>query len=194
MTPKAKAVLDRLYESDAAQRQAGLKPEARTRNVDFETGKFLHLLSRSDNHHQVLEIGSSNGVSTIWFASAVEGAGGRVTGTEILPDRAAEANVNLASAGLDTVAAVLAGDARRQNEVLVGPYDLVFIDAEKEDYADHLQFVLPLVRDGGVILADNVLSHDLSKYQTLVKATPELETVTFPLERGLEFTVKRTRS
>lgn len=71
MTPRAQAVLDRLYASDAAQRAAGLDQTQRTRNVDQDTGRFLSMLTRGGGFRRVLEIGSSNGVSTIWFAAAV---------------------------------------------------------------------------------------------------------------------------
>jgi caffeoyl-CoA O-methyltransferase len=184
------AVLEQLYAEDAAQRAASLPSSQRTRNVERETGHWLALIVRSMNAPQVLEIGSSNGVSTIWLAAAARQNGGRVTGTEILPERAVEANRNLAAAGLDAVARVVAGDARTTVASLPGSFDLVFIDAEKDDYVDHLETVLDRVRIGGLILADNVISHDVSAYQAAVRARGDLETVTIPLNRGVEFTLK----
>lgn len=190
MTPRARAVLDKLYGSDAAQRSAGLDQAQRTRNVDQDTGRFLYMLTRGGGFQEVLEIGSSNGVSTIWFAAALAERSGRVTGTELLPARAAEANDNLAQAGLDHVASVLVGAANEHLSSLAGPFDLIFIDAEKDDYVDHLHSVLPLLRDGGLLLADNVISHDLSEYQKTLKSLPGIETVTLPLGRGVEFSMK----
>ena len=190
MDERASAVLDRLYAEDMAQRAAKLPREQRTRNVDRETGHWLSLLVRATGARAILEIGSSNAVSTIWLAAAAAGNGGTVTGTEIIPERAAAANRNLAEAGLDGVARVIAGDARETVAGLAGPFDLVFIDAEKGDYVDHLLAVIDRVRPGGVILADNVVSHDLSAYQVLVRERAELETVTVPIGRGIEFTLK----
>jgi caffeoyl-CoA O-methyltransferase len=184
------AVLERLYAEDAAQRAANLLSSERTRNVDRETGHWLALLVRATNARELLEIGSSNGVSTNWLAAAARQNGGRVTGTEILPERALEANSNLAAAGLDAVARVVAGDAREIVACLPGPFDLVFIDAEKDDYVDHLEAVIDRVRPGGLILADNVISHDLSAYQALLRARGDVETVTIPIGRGVEFTLK----
>jgi predicted O-methyltransferase YrrM len=184
------AVLERLYAEDAAQRAAGLPSSQRTRNVERETGRWLALLVRATNARQLLEIGSSNGVSTIWLAAAARQSGGRVTGTEILPERAAEANHNLAEAGLDTVARVVAGDARATVASLPGPFDLVFIDAEKDDYVDHFAAAVDRVRIGGLILADNVISHDLSAYQAMLRSRSDVETVTIPIDRGVEFTLK----
>jgi caffeoyl-CoA O-methyltransferase len=187
---RADAILERLYADDAAQRAANLPSSQRTRNVERETGHWLALLVLATNAREVLEIGSSNGVSTIWLAAAARQNGGRVTGTEILPERAAEANRNLAAAGLDAVAQVVAGDARTTVANLSGLFDLVFIDAEKDDYVDHLKAVADCVRPGGLILADNVISHDVSAYQAAVRARSDLETVTVPIDRGVEFTLK----
>jgi predicted O-methyltransferase YrrM len=184
------ALLERLYAEDAAQRSANLPSSQRTRNVERETGRWLALLVRATNAREVLEIGSSNGVSTIWLAAAARLNAGRVTGTEILPERAADANNNLAAAGLDAVARVVAGDARTTVASLPGPFDLVFIDAEKDDYVDHLASVADRVRPGGLILADNVISHDVSAYQAALRARNDVETVTIPIDRGVEFTLK----
>jgi caffeoyl-CoA O-methyltransferase len=184
------AVLERLYADDAAQRAAGLPSSQRTRNVERETGRWLALLARATKARELLEIGSSNGVSTMWLAAAARQNGGQVTGTEILPERAAEANRNLVDAGLDTVARVVAGDARGTVASLPGPFDLVFIDAEKDDYVDHFEAVVDRVRIGGLILADNVISHDLSAYQAVMRERSDVETVTIPIGRGVEFTVK----
>jgi caffeoyl-CoA O-methyltransferase len=187
---RVEVVLERLYAEDAAQRAASLPSSQRTRNVERETGRWLALLVHATNARQLLEIGSSNGVSTIWLAAAAQRHGGRVTGTEILPERAEEANRNLAAAGLDAVARVVAGDARATVASLPGPFDLVFIDAEKDDYVDHFEVVADRVRSGGLILADNVISHDLSAYQAMLRRRSDVETVTIPIDRGVEFTLK----
>lgn len=188
---RATAVLDRLYAEDAAQRAAGLPRSQRTRNVDRETGEWLNLLIRATGARRILEIGSSNAVSTILLADAARANGGRVTGTEIIPERAAEANRNLEAAGLAEVATVIAGAAQDTIASLEGPFDIVFIDAEKDDYSAHLLAIVDRVRPGGLILADNVVSHDVSAYQRLVRERDDLETVTIPLNRGIEFTLKR---
>ena len=187
----AKATLERLYREDAAQREAGLPSSQRTRNIDRNSGRFISILARTMNAQEILEVGSSNGVSTIWFALAAAQTGGTVSGTELIPERAAEANRNLAEAGLSEVAKVIPGDARQTLATLSGPFDIVFIDAEKEDYTGHFMAALPLVRSGGVILSDNVVSHDVSAYQAMLRDRDDVDTVTLPIERGIEFTVKR---
>lgn len=184
-------VLDRLYADDARQRAAGLPSSQRTRNLERETGRWLRLLVLATSARAILEVGSSNGVSTLWLASAAAETGGHVTGTELLPERAAEANANLAEAGLGRVATVRAGDAAGTVAGLPGPFDLVFIDAEKDDYIAHFGRVVGKVRPGGLVLADNVISHDLSAYQAMLRARPDVETVTVPIGRGVEMTVVR---
>ena len=184
-------VLDRLYADDARQRAAGLPSSQRTRNLERETGRWLRLLVLATSARAILEVGSSNGVSTLWLASAAAETGGHVTGTELLPERAAEANANLAEAGLGRVATVRAGDAAATVAGLPGPFDLVFIDAEKDDYVAHFERVVGKVRPGGLVLADNVISHDLSAYQAMLRARPDVETVTVPIGRGVEMTVVR---
>jgi caffeoyl-CoA O-methyltransferase len=187
---QAFAVLDRLYAQDAAERAAGLPSSERRRNVDREAGKFLNLLARAIKAWSILEIGSSNGVSTIWLALAARESGGHVVGLEVREDRAREAQSNLAAAGLGNVATVRAADALLTVPTLAGPYDFVFIDAEKDDYTQHIRNVIDLVAPNGLIVADNVVSHDLSEYQTFVRARTDLETVTVPAYRGLEISLK----
>lgn len=186
----ARIVLERLYAEDAAQRAAGLPSSQRTRNIDRESGRFLGMLVHAMNAQHVLEIGSSNGVSTIWLALGARLTGGQITGTELIEDRAAEANANLAAAGLAAHALVRSGPARETLSTLLGPFDLVFIDAEKDDYSAHFEATFDLVRSGGVILADNVISHDCSAYQAMLRERDDVATVTLPIERGIEFTTK----
>lgn len=190
--PVVSDVLARLYRDDARQRAANLPSPQRTRNLERETGNWLRLLVTATGARRILEIGSSNGVSTIWLALGARETGGYVTGTEILPERAVAANENLTAAGLAPWAQVRAGSAGDIVSDLAGPFDAVFIDAEKDDYVDHFLAVVEKVRRGGVILADNVISHDLTAYQAMLRARPDVETVTVPIGRGVEFTVRTT--
>lgn len=190
MNDRAEAVLERLYAEDEAQRAAGLPSSRRTRNIDRETGRWLSMLLRATGARSILEIGSSNAVSTIWLASAAHENGGSVTGTEIIAERAAEANRNLAEAGFAEIARVIPGDARETVASLAGPFDALFIDAEKDDYVAHLQGAIDRIAPRGVILADNVVSHDLSDYQAMMRERDDIETVTVPIGRGIEFSLK----
>ena len=118
---QAAAVIAELRARDTEQRRQGLPSDRRTRNLDEETARYLYLLVRATRPRHIVEIGSSNGLSTIWLALAARDHGGRVTGTELLAERAEEANRNLRAAGLDEVAEVVPGDARETIGRLAGP-------------------------------------------------------------------------
>ncbi|HEU0116267.1 MAG TPA: class I SAM-dependent methyltransferase, partial [Thermomicrobiales bacterium] len=92
---------------------------------------------------------------------------------------------------LSEVGRVIAGDARTALATLPGPFDLVFIDAEKDDYVGHFDAIVGKMRPRGLVLADNVISHDLSVYQAMLRARADIETVTVPIGRGVEFSVVR---
>jgi caffeoyl-CoA O-methyltransferase len=187
---RARVVLDRLRTEDQAQRDAGLPQGRRTRNITAPTGALLYSLVRAAQPRLIVEIGSSNGYSTIWLGLAARAYGGRVVGSEIIPERAEEANRNLRDAGLSDVASVRAGDGSQIAEEF-GTIDLVFLDAEKDDYSRHFLTVAGRVRPGGVVLTDNVTSHDCSDLLRLIGTRSDMVTQTLPFERGIEFTLKR---
>lgn len=182
-------ILSRLYAEDHEQRRLGLPTSQRTRNIDIGSGRFLFALALGMQARQILEIGSSNGVSTIWLAAAAQRTGGFVHGTEVLAERVEAANRNLTEAGLAEFARVFQAGPESQLPV-TETIDLVFIDAEKDDYSDHFERSIGYVRPGGLILADNVISHDCSAYQQHIRNRPDIETITVPLDRGFEFSAK----
>lgn len=189
LRPEERAIIDRLQAEDAAQRVAGLPVTERTRNVTPETGAFLWQAVFAHRPSTILEIGSSNGLSTMILASAAARIGARVIGTEIIPERVAQNNAQLAEAGLAETATVLLGDQRTLPEVTSKTWDFVFLDAEKDDYRPHLEALLPHLAPGAVILTDNVISHDCHVFQEFVRTAPAFTTFTIPLDRGLEYTV-----
>ncbi|MBX6753085.1 O-methyltransferase [Thermorudis peleae] len=188
---QARLVLDRLHAEDAAERAAGLPTEERIRAATPATGAFLYAVTLALRPKLVFEMGSSHAYSTIWFALAARTYGGQVIGTEIRPERVARANANLAEAGLADWARVEAGDAAEIARQLNTPIDLVFIDAEKDDYSRLFLAVIDVVRPGGLILADNVISHDCRAYQDLLRSRSDVHTITLAVERGIEWTVKQ---
>jgi len=123
-------------------------------------GKFLHLLARMTGARRILEIGTLGGYSTIWLARALPPEGRLVT-LELEPHHAAVAEANLARAGLATRCEVRVGPAADSLAALraegQAPFDLVFIDADKEGNAAYLRAALALSRPGTVIVVDNVV-------------------------------------
>lgn len=119
-------------------------------------GKFLHLLARIRGARRVLEIGTLGGYSTIWLARAV-GESGSVTTLEFEPRHAEVARANLDRAGLGARVDIRVGAALDSLPGLDGPFDLVFIDADKENNSNYVREALRLSRPGTVIVVDNVV-------------------------------------
>jgi predicted O-methyltransferase YrrM len=185
------SVLRRLEEQDRAEREAGLPPSARSRQIPPATGRFLFALAASQAGIEVLEIGGSRGYSTIWLAAGTRVLGGRVVSLEHDPEKCAAWRANVAAAGLDEWADLVEGDARETLRGTRDTFDLVFIDAEKDDYEEHFALARPLLEPGGLVVADNVLSHaeTLAAYSQARQRDPSLSSVTIPLDRGLELSV-----
>jgi predicted O-methyltransferase YrrM len=116
-------------------------------------GKLLYLLARMCGAKRVLELGTLAGYSTIWLARAAE----TVVTLEVVPAHAVLAARNLRAAGLDERVEILIGDALELLATLEEPFDLVFLDADKQRNAEYLEHALRLTRPGGVIVADNVV-------------------------------------
>jgi len=165
-------------------------------NVPRVDGEFLHDFILEHNYQRVLEIGASNGYSALWMGMALRRAGGQLITLEIDARRAALARQNFQKTGLDAVIELREGDALKIIPDLDGPFDLVFIDAWKEDYIRYLEMVLPKVRPGGAIVAHNVLSHarEMQDFLEAVQNHPELETrIDRRSSAGLSITLKRPR-
>jgi caffeoyl-CoA O-methyltransferase len=188
---RVRAVLARLEAEDADERVRGLPPSERSRQVARTTGQFLFALVAPSWGCEVLEIGGSRGYSTIWLAAGVRILGGRVVSLEH-DLRAADAwRRNIAEAGLEEWAELIEGDAFGTLPKVEEGFDVVFLDAEKADYEPLFQLARTKLEPGGLVVADNVLSHGdtLSAYSQARQADDSLESLTVPLDRGLELSV-----
>ncbi len=129
-------------------------------SVSPTQGKLLHLLARLQGARKILEIGTLGGYSTIWLARALP-VDGHLISLELDPKHAEVARRNLAGAGVAKAVDIRLGRAADTLQQLVsegaGPFDLVFIDADKQGYSDYLQWSLKLARRGTLIIADNVV-------------------------------------
>jgi predicted O-methyltransferase YrrM len=186
-----RAVLARLEAEDADERARGLPATQRSRQVARTTGQFLFAYVAPQNACEVLEIGGSRGYSTLWLAAGVRYLGGRVLSLEHDPVKADAWRRNVANAGLVEFAELMQGDAFQTLEQLDDVFDIVFLDAEKEDYERLFQLARTKLEPGGVVVADNVLSHaeTLGAYSAARQADATLASVTVPLDRGLELSV-----
>lgn len=124
--------------------------------VDPLTGSLLHALTRAVGATRVLEIGTAIGYSTLWMASAMP-ASGLLVSLERDHARATTARAYLAEAGLDDRVNILIGEATRYLHKLDGPFDIVFQDGDKTQYATMLDALAGRLRPGGLLITDNVL-------------------------------------
>ncbi len=191
---KVRAVLARLEAEDARERELGVSREQRARQVAPSTGQFLFALVAPQWDCEVLEIGGSRGYSSIWFGAGVRHLGGRVLSLEADPVKCEAWRRNVAEAGLEDWAELVEGDAFATLPQINDVFDVVFIDAEKEDYERLFELARDKVEPGALFVADNVISHQetLGAYSQARQADPTLESVTVPLDRGLELSVALT--
>jgi predicted O-methyltransferase YrrM len=191
-----RAVLERLTAEDADERARGLPQEVRARAVSPTTGQFLFALVAPQNACEVLEIGGSRGYSTIWLAAGARILGGKIVSLEHDPAKCEAWRRNLEEAGLSEWAELVEGDAKENLPAIEDVFDVVFIDAEKEDYEQYFRLARPKLEPGALVVADNVLSHEetLGAYSRSRQADPGLVSVTVPLDRGLELSVVLTES
>jgi len=164
-----------------------------TMNVPQEDGRLLRLFTEATGAKHVVEIGTSNGYSGIWFCLALRTTGGKLTTHDIDEGRASLARENFKRAGVEKLVTLVMGDAHETVTKLKEPIDILFIDADKEGYTDYLNKLLPLVRPGGLILAHNIdmVGQDFIK---AITTNPNLETVFQGQGQGLGVTLKKRQS
>jgi caffeoyl-CoA O-methyltransferase len=191
---KVRAVLARLEAEDAKEREEGVPREQRASQVARTTGQFLFALAAPQWDCEVLEMGGSRGYSSIWLGAGVRHLGGRVLSLEADPAKAEAWRRNVAEAGLEEWVELVEGDAFDTLPQIDDVFDIVFIDAEKEDYERLFVLSRDKVEPGGLFVADNVISHAeaLAAYSVARHADPTVESVTVPLDRGLELSVVLT--
>ena len=161
-------------------------------NITPDTGRLLWILVQAARATRILEVGTSNAYSTIWLADAARATGGHVITLERNPDKVKLARANLARAGLADRAEIREGNAAEILAGLPGPFHLVFLDADRANYSTYLDLALPKLVPGGLLVADNVISHaqELSDYLARVKSNPVLFSVTLPVGKGEEISLK----
>lgn len=144
-------------------------------SVSVSNGRMLRLLTEAAGARHVVEIGTSTGYSGLWFSLALQTTGGRLTTFEMDPGRAATARGHFQQAGVDGIVTIVEGDAHENVKRLREPIDVLFLDADKDGYPDYLAKLLPLVRPGGLIVADNVNS--APDYVQAITTNQDLETI-----------------
>jgi predicted O-methyltransferase YrrM len=188
---RVRAVLARLEQEDAGERERAVPAAQRSRQITPTTARFLFALVAPQTDCEVLEIGGSRGYSTIWLAAGVRNLGGRVLSLEHDPVKIDAWRQNIGDAGVGDWVELVEGDAFETLPAIDDVFDVVFLDAEKDDYERLFELARTKLETGALVVADNVLSHEetLGAYSKARREDPTLESVTVPLDRGLELSV-----
>ncbi len=179
---EAREAIRVLWARKLEQDVQGLPRSERHRNLEPASAEFVAALAAGIGSERMVEIGGSSGISTIALAAAAQATRGRLVSFEIEPSRQEEARATIASLGLEAHVEFVLDDAAAHLPGLEG-ISFVLIDGEKEDYIRF--FDMLELASGSVVVADNILSHELFDYVRHVRQAG-LESVTLPIGKGLE--------
>ena len=161
-------------------------------NIPPETGKFFNILVRTSKVRNILEVGTSNGYSTIWLGEAINENKGRITTIEISEHKVKMALENFKRANLGKIIKIVHGDALDEIPKLKTKFDFLFLDAVKEDYINYFKLALPKLAKNAIIVADNAIMFEryMKDYLNFVRNHKDLRSVLVPIGSGVEFTLK----
>jgi predicted O-methyltransferase YrrM len=165
----------------------------RLRNVEPDTAQVLAVLVRATGARRLLEIGTSNGYSTLWLADAIRSVGGHLVSVDVDAGRSALAAQNLRRAGLHELVELRVEDAAVYlREAPDGSLDMIFLDAERPAYRGYWPDLVRVLRPGGLLAVDNVLSHadEVDDFRSLVSSERRVSEATVPSGAGLLLVVR----
>jgi predicted O-methyltransferase YrrM len=156
-------------------------------NLEPASAQLLSILVRASGVMRAIEIGTSNAYSTIWLAWSLAPAGGRILSIDRNPDKHLLARENLRRADLLDRVELRTGDAAEIARQLPGPFDLVFLDADRRSFPEQFQILLPKLAQKALVVADNVLSHpeEIGEYLKLISSLAEFQHTIVPVGKGL---------
>jgi caffeoyl-CoA O-methyltransferase len=177
---------------DERQRGAGLPPEKRYRALHPKSAQFLYQLVLAADVKNVVEVGMSAGYSTLWLARGCAATGGKVVSLERNAEIIEVAKGYFELAGVAELITVRPGDARETLATLAGPFDLAFVDGEKDEYVAYGRMLWPKLSAGASLVADNVLSHaePTASFMEWLFGLDGAATMVLEIGRGLAWTVK----
>ena len=186
MNPTIRALLRELEEHGQAHDAKEPDHARKMLNLEPATAELVSILAQSSRARQAIEIGTSNGYSTIWLAASLKPSGGRVVSIDRNPWKHQMARDNLSQAGLLDVVDLLCGDAAEVIAALPGPFDFVFFDADRTSAPGQLKLILPKLARPALILADNALSHpdQIAGYLAAIQSL-NFQQVIVPVGKGL---------
>ncbi len=162
-----------------------IKKEDKYLNITRATGAFLAVLVKACAAKTVLEVGTSNGYSTLWIAAALPQEG-HVTTLERMPNKTAQAIRNFERAGLSSKITVEQADAANYLRRSCEPFDMIFLDADRSQYMDFARQLLDRLRPGGLLVCDNAVSHasELEPFMRFVAETERFTIASVPVGKG----------
>ena len=187
------ALLVELEQFGKANDGATTERPRRKHNITRDTGEFLAVLVRATLARRVLEIGTSNGYSTLWLARAARAIGGAVTTVELSDYKAGLARATFARSGLAGFISLVQNDAGRTlRDSADGAFDLVFLDSERPEYPAWWPDLTRVLRPGGLLVVDNATSHraEMAPFVALVSADARFTTSLVPVGNGEFLAVK----
>lgn len=193
MNESRRRLADELYAVSHAHDQERSDRLERFRNVEPPTAELLGVLIRATGARRILELGTSNGYSTIWLADAAQATGGSVVSVEVDSERTELARENLRRAGLADRVELRAEDATATlARSADAEWEFVFLDAERPAYSGYVRDLVRTLTPGGVLAVDNVESHahELVEFTSLIEAEPELTQTVVPVGAGLRLAVR----
>ena len=188
-------LLDELQQQGRANDAEHDAYRERMMNLKPETAQLVSLFVRSGKRRHILEIGTSNGYSTIWLAWSAQQTGGHVTSIDREPRKHELADANLRRAGLRDLVELRCGDATEIITSLPGPFDCVFFDADRLSAPAQLALLLSKLASDALLLADNAISHptEIAGYLAALQALPEVEQMVVPVGQGLSVAYRVVR-
>lgn len=159
-------------------------------SIPREEARLLHLLLLAQKPKTILEIGTSTGYSTVWFALAARECGGKVFTIEYDPKKVEIARKNFTDAGVAKTITILEGDANKILTKWKKPIDFAFLDGVKAEYLRHFKWIFPHMGSGGIIAADNAgdFSEEMKGYLKHVRGNADLFSTFVPIGNGVELT------
>ena len=187
MTELLQNLLDELEAFGADNDAVITERSRRMLNITRDTGEFLSVLVRATRAMRVLEIGTSNGYSTLWLAHACSAHGGKVTTLELSDLKVQLAAKNFERAGLSNAITQVQGEAGEFLQAASeSSFDLVFLDSERSEYTGWLGHIKRVLREGGLLVVDNATSHalEMAPFINLVSADKDFNCCTVPVGNG----------
>jgi predicted O-methyltransferase YrrM len=193
MDETRRRLAEELYEAGHAHDQTEADRLDRLRNVEPPTAELLGVLIRGFAAKRILELGTSNGYSTLWLGDAAQATGGSVVTVDTDAGRTELARENVAAAHLDGTVELRTEDAALTLQGSVdGEWDFIFLDAERPFYAAYLPDLTRVLTAGGALAVDNVISHEheLAEFTALIESEPAFTQTVLPVGAGLRLAVK----